>query len=436
MSFSYKDAHSYLDTLLVFGIKLGLRNMEVLCRLLGEPEKSLKFIHVAGTNGKGSSCTMLAAGLKNSGLTVGFYSSPFLCNFTERWRVNGEEVTEVEVAAAIEQVVEVEELLVAKIGDKPTYFEVLTAAALLIFKERKVDIVVWETGMGGRLDATNVVRPLVSLITNISLDHTQYLGDTIEAVAQEKAGIIKGGVPLVVGDVCASARGIFDESVAKKNSQAFFSGVDFFVEDLGLVKSNGLLTRSVNYKSSDHDLDLSLSMAGKYQVQNVGPVLRVLEMTSKIFDVDFDLACRGVERAVWPGRFELKSKNLILDGAHNVEAILVLLDSLKELYPRLKFNFICGILADKDWQRILDLLQPVAQSFYMVAIDNVRSSQPKLLEKYALSRGGLVSGVGSAREALSGRDEGVVTVVLGSLYLIGEALTILNDGKALEIERI
>ncbi|MCM8538528.1 MAG: bifunctional folylpolyglutamate synthase/dihydrofolate synthase [Lentisphaeraceae bacterium] len=435
MSISYKQAHEYLDTLLVFGIKLGLKNMEVLCDLLGSPQDSLKFIHVAGTNGKGSSCSMLAASLKSAGVKTGFYSSPFLYRFTERWRINGVEVTEQDVANALGQIMAVEEKLIEETGVKPTYFEVLTAAALLIFKDNDVDVVIWETGMGGRLDATNVVKPLVSLITNIGLDHTQYLGETIEEVAGEKAGIIKSEVPVVLGEVCTNSFAVFLQKAQELNSDVFQLGKDFSVSDLGLENVGASPVRNVSYASNSFDHKFALKMLGLFQVKNLGPVVKSLELISEKLSLDITLLVKGLEQSIWPGRFEVRD-DLVIDGAHNAHAARVLVDSLKDLYPNDKFSFVCGILEDKDWQSVLDIFAEVADDFWMAEVKNVRTSKPENLSDYAESIGSLVRGQGSVEEGIESRDKAKKNIVVGSLYLIGEVLEFLNDGEALKIDSL
>ncbi|MCM8530780.1 MAG: bifunctional folylpolyglutamate synthase/dihydrofolate synthase [Lentisphaeraceae bacterium] len=435
MSISYKQAHEYLDTLLVFGIKLGLKNMQVLCDLLGNPQDSLKFIHVAGTNGKGSSCSMLAAGLKNAGVKTGFYSSPFLYRFTERWRINGKEVTEQDIADALEQIIAVEEKLIEKTGVKPTYFEVLTAAALLIFKNNDVELVVWETGMGGRLDATNVVTPLVSLITNIGLDHTQYLGETIEEVAAEKAGIIKQSVPVVLGDLCEKSEAVLFDKAKCSGSDLFQLGKDFSVNDLGLEKIGESPVRKVSYSTKSFSKDLTLKMLGLFQVKNLGPVLKSLEIVSEKLNLSLDLAIEGLEKSIWPGRFEVRG-DLIIDGAHNAHAARILVDSLRDLYPNHELSFVCGILEDKDWRSVLDIFAEVADDFWMAEVKNVRTSKPENLSDYAESLSATVRGSGDVRQGLESRDKSKKTIVVGSLYLIGEVLEFLNEGEALKIDSL
>ena len=314
---------------------------------------------------------------------------------------------------------------------KPTYFEVLTAAALLIFNEAKADIVIWETGMGGRLDATNVVEPILCLITNIGMDHTQYLGDSLEKIAVEKAGIIKKGIPVIVGELDDVARKVILE-VAESQGAAVSQSSMSRIIDLGISEES---KRHLKYTSPQKSNEMLFSMVGKYQLKNIGLVLRALEFIAGEFNVDFEALAYGATQAIWPGRFEVR-ENLILDGAHNEHAVQVLIESLVEIYPEQKFNFICGILADKEWQSLLDKILPIANNFYLVEIDNVRTSKPEFLEEYLLDKGAEVTGRGKAKDALGSIDENEKTVVVGSLYLIGEFLCMLNGGEALKIDKL
>ena len=429
------EVHEYLDSLLVFGVKLGLRNMEALCSLLGQPQEDLSFVHVAGTNGKGSTCSMLAAALKNCGLKTAFYSSPFLYRFTERWRINGEEVTEEAVARAVGQVRVVEDELVLQTGVRPTYFEVLTVAALLIFKEAQVDVVVWETGLGGRLDATNVVTPLLSIITNIDLDHTQYLGETLLEIAYEKGGIVKKGIPFICGDRQLEIQEYFSKLSEEKEAPLIMSS-SFDVVNRGLQKIDGRLCRQMTYKSASRECQLELGDVGLYQLDNAGVALAALEVLEKIIPLDFERAVAGLEKFKWPGRMELRSESFILDGAHNPLGARATIESLKEIYPDKKFHFICGILKDKDWREVIDIFLPSAKSFYFVNLESERSSESEDLQAHALSQGGSVSGCGSVSLALSQMAKSDINVVVGSLYLIGEFLAILNNGEAVRIDRL
>ncbi|MCM8526470.1 MAG: bifunctional folylpolyglutamate synthase/dihydrofolate synthase [Lentisphaeraceae bacterium] len=434
---TYKEVHEYLDSLLVFGIKLGLENMEALCRLLNHPEKSLQFIHVAGTNGKGSSCSMIAAAMKNCGLKTGFYSSPFLYRFTERWRVNGCEVTEEQITDAIEKISAIEPELISVTGVKPTYFEVLTAAAMLIFKEAGVDVVVWETGMGGRLDATNVVTPLVSLITNIELDHTQYLGDTLEAIAFEKGGIVKKDVPFICGDTKPEIVEVMKGISEERGSKLYLRMTDFTVNDSGIVRKDDAFYRDVQYKAIDGaEYSIKLPALGKFQVENSASVLAALEIVCTKLALSFDDACRGVEKFIWPGRMERRNDGLVLDGAHNPVGAKALVETLEEMYPGESVHFVCGILSDKSWQEVLDVLNAKAESYYFVEVAHVRTSQAETLSEYASKAGKKVLGSGSSKQALAEIKRPDRTVVVGSLYLIGEVLSLLNNKEPAQIDSL
>lgn len=430
---TYEEAHEYLDSLLVFGIKLGLENMKALCRLLGNPEDSLKFIHVAGTNGKGSSCAMMAAALKGAGVKTGFYSSPFLYRFTERWRVDGRELGEDQVCSAIERIAALEPKLVEEVGVRPTYFEVLTAAALLMFQEAGVELVVWETGMGGRLDATNVVTPLVSLITNIELDHTEYLGDTLEKIAYEKGGIIKPGVPFVCGDTKKVVTDYFESVSAERNSKMYLKNRDFSIESTPIKSDCGNFYREVKYKDN---WIVKLPVLGEFQCENASCVLQTLELVCEKLQLDFEKACFGLEHFIWPGRMERREDGLILDGAHNPVGARALVGALEEVYPGEKVDFICGILSDKDWEEVLAVLKVKASSFYFVEIAHARTSQAEELKSYAESNGFKVAGTGSSKEALAQIKRPDRTVVVGSLYLIGEVLSVLNDREPAQIDSL
>jgi len=433
---TYEEAHEYLDSLLVFGIKLGLENMIALCDLLENPEKDLKFVHVAGTNGKGSTCSFLAAALKNCHLKTGFYSSPFLYRFTERWRINGKEVSEEQVALAISEIASLEPQLTKITGVRPTYFEVLTAAALLIFKESKVDVVVWETGMGGRLDATNVVNPLLSIITNIELDHTQYLGDTLEKIAYEKGGIVKPGIPFICGDTKKVICDYYKELSLKRDSPVLFRNEDFSIELSKVISEEGRVFRDLSYKSHKLKQSVKIPSISLYQCENASIAIAALEVLADKLEVSLQDAIAGMESFIWPGRMELRSDGLILDGAHNPVGAQALVDSLEELRPNKKSHFICGILSDKNWQEVIDILSQKAESFYFVEVSNERSSTASELEEYTKRKGVSVLGTGKVKDALAKIEKPDNTIIVGSLYLIGEALQILNGGDQAKIDSL
>ena len=321
MSFTFQDAEEYLNSLLVFGIKLGLQNMQVLNSCLNDPASKLQFIHVAGTNGKGSTCAFLAAATKAAGLKTGFYSSPFLVSFFERWRINGAPVQEEAYLKAIQQVIAVESEVKNQTGVRPTYFEVLTAVALLIFLEQDCDIVIWETGMGGRLDATNIVDPLLTIITNISEDHGAYLGDTLLEVAGEKAGIIKAGIPLVCGETKPEIKSFFAARAAELQCEAFF--ID---EDFSISQNDG---DSLCFQAELEQIDYSISLLGEHQRSNSALALKTLQLLQETGMIR-EIPLHAFNATAWPGRLQKLSDGIILDGAHNPAAMNELVKYLKK----------------------------------------------------------------------------------------------------------
>lgn len=421
---SFAEAEKYLNSLLVFGIKLGLQNMETLLDLLEHPEDDLKFVHLAGTNGKGSTACYLANALQSTGLKTGFYSSPFLVSFFERWRVDGENVSEEIFCEALSKVIACEEELVEKAGVKPTYFEVLTAVALLILKAEKVDVVVWETGMGGRLDATNVVTPLLSIITNVELDHTQYLGDTLEKVAREKAGIIKTAVPTVSCERKNVVRDLIKQTCHERRSELFLVEEDFNLLGRELIKQGGEVSQKVSLEVADESYSLEVKMLGSHQAENV---LLAMASLVKLKDLglfdDMSKAIEGLESALWPGRLQALPDGAYVDGAHNPAGAKLLTESLKEIAPNEKWHLVAGILTDKDWQSVLDELSPVVEKWTFVPVQNVRTSQPEDLVEYIQEKYEAEASVKTLEEVFAeekAKEEN--RIFCGSLYLIGELL--------------
>ncbi len=266
---SYSETVNYLYNLQKYGIKFGLDNISRLMSALDNPHTSFLSVHVAGTNGKGSTSAIIASILKTAGFKVGLFTSPHIISFTERIRVNGEEITENEVIELAEEIKDI----VVHLGDfSPTFFEVVTAMALLYFKRKKVDIAVIEVGMGGRLDATNIITPEISIITNISYDHKEFLGDTLKEIAHEKAGIIKKGVPVVASYQESEAMKVIEQKAIEKNSELYIYGRDFS----SVLKRNDSSGICFDYSSGDSFTinDLVLPLAGEHQMQNASVAIK------------------------------------------------------------------------------------------------------------------------------------------------------------------
>ena len=368
-----------------FGMKPGLDAIRGISAALGDPQKSFKAIHVAGTNGKGAVCAMLDAALRASGLRVGRYTSPHLVKLNERFFLDGAPIGDDALSAAAEKV--------AKIApDDLTFFEALTAVAFLVYAEAKVDYAVLETGLGGRLDATNVCVPELCVITRIGLDHCDWLGDTVEKIASEKAGIIKPHVPVVLGENLPEVRAVV-EARAKEVGAPFFYAPDV---------------------ASAADVPRDFPLGGTFNRENAVTALAALKVLGKG-------DASGFADVVWPGRFQ-RVENFIIDGAHNPPAARALAEALRELHLSEPLALIAGFCGDKDVGEVLSILAPFVKKGYAVRTNNPRSlSAEETAEKMraaginAVAAPSLAAAIGSASSAPR-------ALICGSLFLAGEAL--------------
>lgn len=428
---TYAAAIEFLYSLRWFGAKLGLENTRNLAALAGNPQTKLRFIHIAGTNGKGSTAAMLESIYRLAGLRVGLFTSPHLVAFSERIQVNRELISESDVARLVmetqgwlragwgEAALQASNLpadgpttLHPTAQEHPTFFEVVTVMALKYFAEQNCDLVIWETGLGGRLDATNIVTPLASVITNIQYDHQKWLGETLASIATEKAGIIKPGVPAITGSDGPEALRVLSDT-AQRNGSRFF----------------------VVSQSAAHDppLDaLSLPLMGDHQKMNAAVALQTVRVLHSAIPVSEELARHGLERVHWPGRLQLVTRDsgqrILLDGAHNVGGVQVLVSALKQHFPESKPALLLGILQDKDWARMCELLAPLAGRVLLVPVHSERTAGPHgLAEACARANPGLrVSEYASLSAALADAAEEPFITITGSLYLIGEAMEFLH----------
>ena len=405
-----------------FGIVLGLSTITNILDGLGNPQNRFSTIHIAGTNGKGSIASALATILQKAGYRVGLYTSPHLIRFNERICVNGKQIADDAVVASWEAVKSVHR------GDRdPTFFEFSTAMAFHEFGRQKVDFAVIETGMGGRLDATNVVSPVLSIITNISLEHKSYLGNTIAAIAAEKAGIIKTGIPAVTGVTQKSAKAVVEKIAAAQQAPLFLKGRDFRVRRSGASR--------FSYTGIDHRWPgMRTGLAGAHQIDNASLVLAACEllMRDKI-NISKDHIQYGLANNRWPGRLEVVSETpyVVLDGAHNLMAARRLSRFLKTALAGKRITMVAGILDDKPYQAILkDLLAPCARLILTrPKID--RALPPETLQAVArplIEEIEIVPDVGDAvRHAISTSGPDDAVCVAGSLYVVGEAKAALEQ---------
>ena len=421
----YKQRLEKMFALRRFGIKLGLETIETILNSIGNPQHNFKSIHIAGTNGKGSVAAMLSTILIASGYCVGRYTSPHLVHFNERICIDNKPIGNDDVISANDKVQSVQNL-----SREPTFFEFTTAMALYEFSRRRVDWAVIETGMGGRLDATNIITPEISIITNISLEHKSYLGKTISTIAREKAGIIKPHTPVVTGVTQKSAKNKISESATKQKAPLILKGRDFRCR-----REN---PKQFSYYGIDHTwYNIKLNLAGTHQIENASLALACCEMLERtgIAKIPLGAIHRGLATTSWPGRLEVVSKtpHLVLDGAHNLMAARVLSRYLREQYHNRKIQLVIGILDDKPFESILKELS--------VPCSQVIITQPKIdravsvnrlanIAKKFFSEHIIIPDVKQAIiYAIQNSTPDDVICVAGSLYVVGEAKSALEKSK-------
>jgi dihydrofolate synthase/folylpolyglutamate synthase len=398
---SYKKAIQYLYSLEKYGIRLGLRRIKTLLKSLGNPQDRLNLIHVAGTNGKGSTCALIESVLIRAGYKVGLYTSPHLVRFNERIRINGREITDKKVAELVERIryksqkSEVRGQQNSKLSS-PTFFEFTTAMAFLYFAEEKVDIAVIEVGLGGRLDATNVGSPIVSIITNIEKDHEAILGSRMTDIAFEKAGIIKRNGILISAEEKSAMLKVLASECRRKRAAFYRLNKDFLIDDSqkSEVRSLPLQAVSRGQKSGGRTFsfkgrrrvfkDLKTNLLGKHQLQNAACALAALEVLEEDgYDITESAVRKGLKNIFWPGRLEIVSKRplIVLDCAHNPAGAAVLKRALQREFNYKRLFLILGIMADKDIKGIISTLAPIADTVILTRPKTERAASLEMLYK-------------------------------------------------------
>ena len=426
---SYREAIEFLQSLQVFGARFGLETTRRLAALAGNPHEHLRFIHVAGTNGKGSTCAMLESIYRHAGLRVGLFTSPHLVAFTERIQVNRTLIPEAEVARLVE---EMQPWLAGfSQDDHPTFFEVVTGMALMWFAEKRCDLVIWETGLGGRLDATNIVTPLASVITNIGWDHQQWLGDTLDKIAAEKAGIINPGVPVITAAEPGRGLEVITEVAQRLGAPLIKVGRASRLPG-ECVGASGRNPNALEWASGTPDL----SLAGEHQRRNAALALATVRALAGLIPVgDRDIAA-GLTSVQWPGRFQVvktaDGRTLVLDGAHNADGAAALRATFEERFAGARPALLLGVLADKDWPAILRELAPLASRIVLAPVSSERTLDPSVMlaacaEVCPAIPATVCSTVGEALQILASAP---LVLVAGSLYLIGEAMEHLGLSSA------
>jgi len=437
---SYEEALLWIHGLGRFGIKPGLKRVARLLELLQNPQESIRFVHIGGTNGKGSTAAMLASICRAAGYKTGLYTSPYLLSFTNRMAVDGKDVSEDELVDLVARIRPLVSLISADTAyGEMTEFEVVTALALTYFAQKNVDLVILEVGLGGRLDATNIVKPLLSIITNVSLEHTEILGDTVEKIAYEKAGIIKERVPVLTASEDPAALKVIETTAGQKSS------VLYRVE--GDTKANANLSRSVSYDSRKISEDgqyfqyyglnmvldnVFIPLRGLFQLKNASTAVAAAEiLADTISGMDEKTIRMGLSQTSWPGRLELlcDKPKLVMDGAHNPAAMKELISSLKAFFSYEKLILIFGALAGKDLSKMLDIALPLADQVIFTRPASERAVDPsEIVEKYASRlnsfKGTLVVETNIAKaleEAFSASGAEDLILVTGSLYTVSDA---------------
>ncbi|QNU68242.1 bifunctional folylpolyglutamate synthase/dihydrofolate synthase [Ruminiclostridium herbifermentans] len=417
---NYEEAMEYIHGTLKFGSKLGLERIDKLMEFMGNPQKKLRFVHVAGTNGKGSTTSFISNILISAGYKTGVFTSPYIQRFTERIKINNTEIEQRELTEIINYVKSKIDIMIEEGFENPTEFEIITAVAFEYFYRNNCDIVVLEVGLGGRYDSTNVIEPPeVCVITTISLDHTDRLGNTIAEIAYQKAGIIKPNCDTVIYPQKPEAEKVFEKVCESQNAVLHKT----CLESVKLVEHSleGQLFNYKNYKS------LNIRLLGDHQIFNAALAIDACEiLINKGFNIDYNNIKDGLSKTTWPGRLEIINKKplILIDGAHNFEGGQALDAALDKYFADKNKIFIVGFLRDKDYRKTMDLLAKKAKLIITVTPNNERalpsSELAAVLKEYS---GNVKDGITlekSLELAYNNIDEHSIICVFGSLYMIGE----------------
>lgn len=398
------------------GIKPGLDVITALLEQLGNPERGLKVIHVAGTNGKGSVCAMIESVLRASGFKTGLYTSPHLFRFNERFRINGQEISNAELEKLIDDV----ETVAQRLDTRPaTFFELSTAMVFEHFKREKVDYAVIETGMGGRWDATNVVQPIISVITRIDFDHAEYLGTDLAKIAWEKAGIIKEGAPVICGPMPVEAEAVVYKEAAEKKVPILGSEEAVFFQTLESRRTDQLIDIEA---SGNTYRNVLLPLGGSFQLENCGIAVAALEDLSDIEGIRLQMK-KGLETVKWPGRFQTLSIKppILFDGAHNPNAARALFQTLEEIFPSFGNGFVFSFMKDKDVAGFLRELAPSVEKAFAIGLPGERAMSAEQIAAIGKTVGLDIEPIETPKPALEwveGKKR--LLCFTGSLYLAEE----------------
>ena len=419
---NYKSSLEYVYSLESFGIKLGLKRIRFLLKKLGSPEKKMKIIHVAGTNGKGSVCAMLSSILGEK-YRVGRYTSPNLVDVRERITINGRMISKNDFSRIMTRI---KKINVPSCFGHPTFFETLTALALKYFYEKKVDFAVVEVGLGGRLDATNIVKPLFSVITNVSMEHEDVLGNTLEKIAGEKAGIIKKNVPVVTSAKNKKVLKVIKWACAENKCRLINVSENAKIRKL----SHNLDGQFFDLQTKKNKyFNLRIPLLGKHQLVNAATALSVVEIIGGFSEMDVR---NGFSKTKWPGRLEIINRNplIVVDGAHNPDCMKKLKSAVTEYFNYDKLILVLGILSDKNIKKMVKIISPLSDIVVITKPDTERAADPKIIkneaEKYirtVVVKDNVKNALDYAKSIAKKND---MILITGSLYTVGDVKKAIN----------
>lgn len=432
---SYEEARGYIDDTAKFGNNYGLSRTEKILELLGDPHKKIKCIHVAGTNGKGSTTAMINEMLFKAGYKVGMYTSPYLEEFEERMQINKENISKDNLRKIISKLAKVVDEVIKLGYEHPTEFEIITCAMYLYFYLEKVDYAVIEVGLGGRLDSTNVITPLISVITSISYDHMDILGSTLKEIATEKAGIIKEGVPVICYPQNKEALEVI-KNKCKEEASELILVEENSAKLINVIEKENSLTQALEISTKKDDYFVELSLLGQHQILNASLAVSVIEKLCSVehIEITSNTIVEALKNVKWPARLEVIKYNkgkVIIDGAHNIDGIMKLKESIKTYFKYDNMILILGILADKQVDEMLSVIAPMSKKIITVTPHSKRAELALELKDHVKIYNEDCEAIEDYKKAYekaltyaSSRD---IIVISGSLYMVGDMRKIIED---------
>lgn len=425
----YEEAMKYITEVGNFGSNYGLERTYKLLEHLGNPERDLKLIHIAGTNGKGSTTSMITEILMGEGYKVGMYTSPFIEEFEERIQINRNNIPKESLAILMDEIKVAVDKVIEAGYNHPTEFEIITVLMLLYFKKENIDFGVIEVGLGGKLDSTNVIKPIIQVITSISFDHTNLLGNTLEKIAREKAGIIKKGIPTVIYPQ--------QEEVLKViKNKCFEMDSELYIANNENLKFENIVNLDKPYQllKYNNEIDILLPLLGEHQIINLSVAMQAIEVLNNknIIDISIANMVKSIKNVSWKGRLEVLSNNpyVVIDGAHNIQGIKTLSRNIKKYFKYENLYLILGILADKDVEEMIKIITPMAKKVYSVTPNSIRGELAESLKdevsKFNKNCKAFDKYEEAYLEALNDASEKDLILASGSLYMIGDMRKIIR----------